>query len=126
MVCSDIRDGRFGWRWGTLVRGARFITVTDGAVSLCASGSASCNATAHATDFIDIVNAIRLFLGDELIEMAAEGGGGEVLVAVGALFVLGGRELGRRRIRTVVIPRCGFIARVRGCAGLWCVIHGSQ
>lgn len=73
------------------------------------------------------MDAIGLFLGDELVEMAAEGGRGEMLVAVGALFVLGGGEFGGKAsfvaVLVLVAPRGGFIARVLGRGGLGSVIH---
>jgi len=69
------------------------------------------------------MNAIGLFLGDELVEMATQGGGGEMLVAVGTLFVLGGGQFGAKAgfaigIGLVVSPGA-LIARVLGGRGLW-------
>lgn len=93
-----------------MARRTGVIAISGGAVSLRASCSTSCNATAHTTDLIDIVDAVRLFLGDELIEMTAEGGGGERLVAVGTLFILGSWGFGARRIATGVVAGSGCIA----------------
>ena len=55
---------------------------------LAVPGCPSSNAAAQPADFVHIMNPVRFLLVDELIEVAAEGGGRELLMAVGAFLVL--------------------------------------
>ena len=50
--------------------------------------------TANPTDFFDVVDSVGFFLEEVLIEMSAERGGCESLMAVLAFFVLGGGPFG--------------------------------
>lgn len=71
---------------------------------ICA-GLPTSDPTANATNLLDIVNAVRLLLEQELVQMATERRGSKWLTAVLAIPVLGRQIAAGFRVRLVIGPR---------------------
>ena len=59
-----------------------------GLIPFPSSCSSSGNTSSYLLDLLHIMDAIRLFLGNELVEVSTERGGGELLVTVLTFLVL--------------------------------------
>lgn len=81
------------------------------------------DAAPDASNLLDIVDAVGLFLEEELVEMSAQRGRGEGLLAVLAFAVLECRRLLSRGLG--IITPCGALGRI-GWPGRGAFVHVSQ